>query len=367
MSHRLPLKYVAHLAHKPHSARTWVRPVGLVRRDDPAAAGAWPLAGGWMGFTALDVVMADGEGLSVWRTSPAEYLAAAADKAAAEQLLEKLTAPRADFAGLPMQMPQLMGIVNVTPDSFSDGGQHFTADKAVAGAKHMAAAGATILDIGGESTRPGAEPVSHDEEKRRILPVMSALLADGHVVSADTRHTNIMQAASDTGAQIINDVSGFRDDGAVNVPAAAAARNTEQGFAIAMHMQGAPQTMQANPEYSFAPLDIYDYLEGRIAALQAAGLPLDHIAVDPGFGFGKTVEDNLALIRWTSLFHGLGVPILIGVSRKSTIGKLADAPVADARVPGTVALSLEALAGGAQIHRVHDVGDLKQAFDVWMA
>ena len=367
MSHRLPLRYVAQAAHKPHSARTWVRPVGLVRRDDPAAIEAWPLAGGWMGFTSVDVVMVGEDCLNVWRTSPGAYLAASADKAAAEQLLERLTAPRADFAGLSMSKPQLMGIVNATPDSFSDGGQHFTSEDALAGARDMAEAGAAILDIGGESTRPGAEPVSHDEEKRRILPVISALLADGHVVSADTRHTEVMQAASDAGAQIINDVSGFRDDGAVNVPAGAARTSSDQGYAIAMHMQGAPQTMQANPHYDFAPLDIYDYLEDRIAALLAAGVPADHIAIDPGFGFGKTVADNLALIRWTSLFHGLGVPILIGVSRKSTIGKIADAPVADKRVPGTVALSLEALAGGAQIHRVHDVADMKQAFDVWLA
>ena len=365
MSARLPLNYVQSLKRRPHEIPTWLRPVDLLRDTDPAAIGALPLAGGWMRFRQIDVVMQDSDSISVWRTTPDAYLAASADRNVADSYLERLTAARSDFAGLAMHRPHLMGIVNATPDSFSDGGDHFTSEEAVSGAQNMAADGATILDIGGESTRPGAEPVAEDEEKRRILPVIDRLVAGGHVVSADTRHPAVMQAATEAGAHILNDVSGFREAGSAEVAAKAAHANSSQGFAIIMHMQGAPQTMQTNPDYGFAPLDIYDYLEGQINHLVEAGVPRDHIAIDPGFGFGKTVEDNLDIIRWTSLFHGLGVPLLIGVSRKSSIAKLADAPDAKSRVPGTVALTAQALAGGAQMHRVHDVKDIKQALDVW--
>lgn len=365
MSARLPLNYVRALPKRPHETRTWVRPVNLLRDTDPAAVTALPLAGGWIRFHEIDVVMQDSQSVSVWRTTPDAYLAASADRLVAEAYLDRLTAKRPDFAGLAMHQPHLMGIVNATPDSFSDGGDHFTAEIALSAAQQMAADGASLLDIGGESTRPGAEPVAETEEKRRILPVISELAAAGHVVSADTRHPEVMKAATEAGAHILNDVSGFREAGAALAAADAARANPSLGFAIIMHMQGAPQTMQTNPDYGFAPLDIYDYLEGQIDHLVEAGVPRYHIAVDPGFGFGKTVQDNLEIIRWTSLLHGLGVPLLIGVSRKSSIAKLADAPEAKSRVPGTVALTVQALAGGAQMHRVHDVKAIKQALDVW--
>lgn len=362
---RLPLVYVAAPAQRPHSARTWLRPVGLLRLCDPAAKEAWPLAGGWMGFTLLDVVMRKQDVIEIWRTTPSEYLAQAADKDAAQAYLARLTAPRADFAGLSMAHPRLMGIINATPDSFSDGGEHFNSADAITSAMAMAADGATILDIGGESTRPGAVHVSRHEEAQRIAPIISALAKAGLLVSADTRHGEIMTTASHAGAKILNDVSGFRGAGAAEAAAGVGQADPAKGYVIIMHMQGTPQTMQVNPHYGFAPLDIYDFLEERITALVAAGVRSDHIAIDPGFGFGKTLRDNLALIEWTSLLHGLGVPILIGVSRKSTIAKLADAPDAKMRVPGTIALTLKALEGGAQMHRVHDVAEVKQAIDVW--
>ena len=365
MSSRLSLHYVQALPKRPHEIRTWLRPVGLLRASDPASQNALPLAGGWMRFDTLDVVMQDGDALSVWRTTPDAYLEASADKVFSKDYLNRLTAERAPFAGLSMRCPHLMGIVNATPDSFSDGGDHFSTEDALSGARQMAADGASLLDIGGESTRPGAEPVAEADEKQRILPVIRELVSSDYVVSADTRHPPVMQAATEAGAHILNDVSGFREAGSAEVAAKAAAQNSSQGYAIIMHMQGAPQTMQANPEYGFAPLDIYDYLEGQIETLVQAGVPRNHIAVDPGFGFGKTVQDNLDIMRWVSLFHGLGVPLLIGVSRKSSIAKLADAPDAKSRVPGTVALTIQGFEGGAQMHRVHDVKEIKQALDVW--
>ena len=365
MSDRLPLTYVQALPQRPHAARTWLRPVGLHKRTDPAAAHMLVLAGGWMCFAELDVVMRSESEILVWRTTRDAYLDAAANTTQAEAYLKRLTGPRPDFAGLSMASPQLMGIVNATPDSFSDGGDHFLASDAVSGAQQMAAAGASILDIGGESTRPGAAPVPATEEMQRITPVISELAKQGHIVSADTRHPDVMRAATGAGAHIINDVSGFREAGAPDAVAAAYASNPQQGYAVIMHMQGAPQTMQANPEYGFAPLDIYDYLEAQIGHVMDAGVPFDHIAIDVGFGFGKTVDDNLALIDWMSLFHGLGVPILVGVSRKSTIAKLADASDAKMRVPGTISLTLKALENGAQMHRIHDVAEIKQAMDVW--
>ena len=367
MSERLPLTYVQALPKRPHETRTWLRPVGLMRAHDPAADGALPLAGGWMCFTGLDVIMQSDDAVLVWRTTPDAYHAASANQAMSDAYLGRLTNSRYAFSGLSMASPQLMGIVNATPDSFSDGGDHFQPADALKAALKMAKEGAAILDVGGESTRPGAQPVPTQEEIARINPVISALVADDHLVSADTCHTEVMIAASKAGAHILNDVSGFRDKGAAEAASAAAEANPTQGYAIIMHMQGAPQTMQSNPDYGFAPLDIYDYLEGQIERLQAAGVPPTHIAIDPGFGFGKTIQDNLAIIEWMSLFHGLGVPILVGVSRKSTIAKLADAPDAKSRLPGTVALTLQTVQQGAQMHRVHDVGPVKQAIDVWCA
>ena len=364
----MSIAYVQTLPAAPHDGACWIRPVNLIAWDDPAcSSGYYQLAGGWMAFADVDVIQPDGKGYCACRMSVADWLSQAADKAVAQAYLDRLTKPRPDFAGLSLSEPHIMAIVNVTPDSFSDGGAHFASDDAIAGAKAMAEEGASILDIGGESTRPGAEPVSQQEEMRRILPVIAALSQEGHIVSADTRHTAVMGEALKAGAPIINDVGGFRDYGAPEMMAAGYQMDAGKGFAIIMHMQGTPETMQQNPSYDFAPLDIYIWLEERIKIMQEAGLPLSHIAVDFGFGFGKTPEHNLQIIEWTSLFHGLGVPLLVGVSRKSTIAKLSNGEPADERLGGSLALTMKALHGGAQFYRVHDVSQSKQAISLYLA
>ena len=354
--------------------RLWLRPLSIAPLSELAATPPeyeyLPLAGGPLGFTHLDMVTRRDEGYIAARATIEGARQIAGE--AAEAQLEALSRPRPAFAGLEMDRPHIMGIVNVTPDSFSDGGRFLGAEAAIAHGRQMAAAGATILDIGGESTRPGAEPVTREEELARITPVISALSADGHLISADTRHAAVMGPAMGAGARVINDVSGFTEDGAAEVMAKAHAE-TSDVCAIAMHMQGTPATMQDNPRYGFAPVEVYEVLSGHIDRLLAAGLPRGNIAVDPGFGFGKTPVHNAELIKWTALFHGLGVPVLIGVSRKSSIraklaargGQRGDyGGTADERLGGSLALTLDATAQGAQLIRTHDVPETVQAVAV---
>ena len=266
------LAYVAtpaQLAYLPDMGPTWLRPVACQPLAAfPASLPAdqfLPLAGGWTGFTQLDVVTGDRRaGFTAWRTDISNYKAASADKDRAQAALAALSQPRAAFAGLDMARPHIMGVVNVTPDSFSDGGQFDNIASAVSGARQMGADGANLLDIGGESTRPGATPVSVDEECARTLPVITALSAEGYLVSADTRHAQVMERSLVAGAQIINDVSGFTSDGAPQAMASAYQTDPDQAFAIAMHMQGTPRTMQDNPVYDFAPIDIYEVLKSHI-------------------------------------------------------------------------------------------------------
>ena len=381
----MSLQYTDHFTTPPAGRRLYIRPVNLVawdsaiRRADKRGA-YHRLAGGWMGFCDIDVIYrvtdgpdgkdnGDSAGAKAiaTRLSVSSWLASAAtpEEAAQRQtMLTKLTAPRGDFASLSMAEPHIMGIVNATPESFSDGGVTFDAEHGIANARIMAEQGATILDIGGESTRPGAEPVSYDEEIRRIIPIITALSDDNHIVSADTRHTHVMAQAGAAGASIINDVGGFRDAGAPELMGEMAQAD-RGGYAIAMHMQGTPETMQQNPLYDFAPLDVYDWLEERVACLQSHGLPLSHIAIDPGFGFGKTPAHNLEIINWTSLFHGLGVPLLIGVSRKSSIAKLSKGEEATERLGGSLALTMRAVECGAQMIRTHDVAQTAQSISLY--
>ena len=353
----------------------WLRPVGIAPlnalRSVLDADSALPLAGGPYGFTHLDLVTGKkAAGYKAARVSIAEARQITKDEAAGQ--LAAITSSRQAFAGLPMDKVQVMGIVNVTPDSFSDGGQFFDAEDAIAHGRGMAADGATLLDVGGESTRPGAEPVSTEDELTRITPVISALAKDGHLVSADTRHTAVMGPALAAGARIINNVSGFADEGAAEVMGQTYLSAPTNSFAIAMHMQGTPRTMQDNPKYGFAPIEVFDVLACHIDRLVAAGLPQSHIVVDPGFGFGKTSAHNAEMINWTSLFHGLGVPVLFGFSRKSSIPKLAAlggydggyGASSDERLGGSLALTLAATAQGAQIIRTHDVAETVQAVAV---
>jgi dihydropteroate synthase len=268
-----------------------------------------------------------------------------------------------DCAGRPLDLRRaaVMGILNITPDSFSDGGVFFDRAQALAHAERMVAEGADILDVGGESTRPGAQAVPVEEELERVVPVIEALRARVPVpISIDTSKPEVMRAAVAAGAGLINDVRALRAEGA---PAAAAALAVP---VCLMHMQGEPRSMQDNPQYGDVVAEVRDFLAQRIAAAEAAGIARHRIVIDPGFGFGKTVAHNLQLLRGLDSFAQLGVPVLAGLSRKSLIGKLLDLPV-ERRVSASVALALLAVQNGARIVRVHDVGPTIEAIRMWEA
>ncbi|MEL6619094.1 MAG: dihydropteroate synthase [Pseudomonadota bacterium] len=260
--------------------------------------------------------------------------------------------------------PALMGILNVTPDSFSDGGQHDDITSAVEHARRLTCEGAAIIDIGGESTRPGAQTVAPAEEIARTSPVIEAIRDAGITtpISIDTRKAAVAQAALDAGATIINDVSGLTFDAAL---APLCARRKVP--LVVMHAQGDPTTMQNDPQYENVLLDVYDWLSARIDALVAQGIAREDITIDPGIGFGKTLHHNLALLQRLSLFHGLGVPILLGASRKRFIGTIGNAPQAADRAPGSVGVALAAASQGIQLIRAHDIADHAQAIALWRA
>ena len=350
------------------AARLYIRPL-QISSNSSAIGKAVPFLGTQGRYSAVEVtirsvagdiaerhVLPTSELLSWLETSQPEF------KDTASDLLDRLSEPRGSFAGLDMQQPHVMGVLNVTPDSFSDGGDRYDSSRAVADGLRMMEQGATILDIGGESTRPGAAPVTLDEELRRVIPVVSKLAEAGALISIDTRHAKVMTEAVAAGAGIINDVTALEGD-AESLEAAAKARVP----VILMHMQGTPQTMQQNPTYQDAALDIYDYLEQRIAACVAAGIPKNMIAIDPGIGFGKTIEHNLRLLDALALFHGTGCPVLLGVSRKGFIGKLSRDEAPKDRVAGSLACALAGLQRGIQMYRVHDVGETSQAFAIAQA
>ncbi len=256
--------------------------------------------------------------------------------------------------------PYLMGIVNVTPDSFSDGGEYADQKRAIAHAIDLCEQGADIIDIGGESTRPGAKSVSVQEEIDRVCPVIEGVKDHAKWVSIDSRNTETMAEAVRCGANIINDVNSLRDNGAI----ALAARKGV--YVCLMHMLGEPGTMQKNPQYNNVVNEIFDFLDERISDCVAGGISKSHIIVDPGIGFGKTLEHNLALIGNISKFHDLRVPLLLGVSRKSFIEKISPKATVDKRLPGSVAAMLWAAEQGVQIFRVHDVWQARQALDVYL-
>ena len=275
--------------------------------------------------------------------------------------LSRISAVRGPLCGLSMDRPRIMGVVNTTPDSFSDGGQLPNAAAAIAHSLALSNAGADILDIGGESTRPGANPVSVDQELERVLPVIEGLVAEGceTPISIDTRKAVVARAALAAGAVMFNDVSALTHETS-NLDIA-----RDAPAICLMHAQGDPRTMQQDPKYENVVAEVYGFLAERIATCEAAGIPRSRIAVDPGIGFGKTLAHNLALLRNLSAFHGLGCPILLGVSRKGFIGKLSGQPIADRRAPGSIAAGLAGLAQGVQILRVHDVAETVQAVRVW--
>lgn len=319
---------------------------------DPARApGAVPLAGGWCRFAQVEVLE---------RGRPAQVVPVS-ELAPAD--LVRLTAPRPDFGGLTLDRPRIMGILNVTPDSFSDGGLFLKPEAALMAARRMAA-GAEILDIGGESTRPGASPVAATEEIGRTAPVIAALRAGGLElpISIDTRKAAVAGAAFAAGASILNDVTALQHD-----PAMAALAAAQGCPVILMHSLGDPATMQDDPRYDDVLLDVYDALADRLAEAEAAGIARARLMVDPGIGFGKTLEHNLALLARLSLFHNLGVPVLLGASRKRFIGTIGAEAEAARRMPGSLAVALQGLAQGVQMIRVHDVAETRQAVSLWQA
>ena len=253
-----------------------------------------------------------------------------------------------------------MGVVNVTPDSFSDGGRYASTEAAVAHARTLIAEGADILDIGGESTRPGAEVVTLDEECGRVLPVIEALAGSGVPISVDTRKPALMRDAIAAGASLVNDIS--------SLEAAQALETVAQTSAAVclMHKQGEPGTMQQNPLYENVVLEVRDYLAGRIEAALKAGIARERIVIDPGFGFGKTQEHNLELVRHLSQLTKLGVPVLAGLSRKAMLGRMTGRE-AHERVHASVAAAIYAVEQGASIVRVHDVTATRDALAVWFA
>jgi dihydropteroate synthase len=276
--------------------------------------------------------------------------------------IEAITTRPLAFAGLVSPRPLVMGILNITPDSFSDGGRHFDASAAIEAGHAMLQAGADILDIGGESTRPGAEPVLPDEEIARVIPVVREL-AKAAPVSIDTRHAATMQAALEAGAEIINDVTALRHD-----PAAVDFLARNQAPVVLMHMPGTdPRSMQAQAEYADVVLDVARFLRDRVATLEALGIARARIAIDPGIGFGKTMAHNLALIEALPILAQIGCPIMLGASRKRFIGTLSGVEQAEARLAGSLAVALAGAARGAAILRVHDVAETIQALAVWQA
>ncbi len=324
-----------------------------------------------MAFTLLSLFLRDGsdrilhgvqdpETLRLWSQGEGEAVDAHVGR-----LFQTLTRPRAPFAGLerPDSKPLVMGILNVTPDSFSDGGVHWGPQSghhvALTSGLAMLEAGATILDVGGESTRPGADPVPPDEEIARVVPVIRELANRGAVVSIDTYHAATMGAALDAGALIVNDITGLTGD-----PEALPLVARRRAPVVVMHIQGEPRTMQSDPTYADAPLDVMDWLSERLRTCREAGLSNDLLCVDPGIGFGKTVAHNLQILEATAQFLGLGAEVLVGASRKSLIGKLCGVGVPRERLPGSLAIATAAAARGAAILRVHDVPETVQALTV---
>lgn len=264
------------------------------------------------------------------------------------------------FQNLVSSRPLVMGIINVTPDSFSDGGLFASTESALRHAAQLIEEGADLLDVGGESTRPGGTPVSVQEELHRIIPVVKALSSMNTPVSVDTSKPEVMRAAIEAGAVMINDVNALRAPGALEAIA-------EGGVAVClMHMQGDPLSMQANPQYNDVVAEVKDFLRQRLNAAEAAGIPCERLVIDPGFGFGKTLSHNIELLRHLDQFMDMGVPVLVGLSRKSMLGKITGNEVGD-RIHASVAAALLARAKGARILRVHDVKATRDALAVYDA
>ena len=343
--------------------RTLLRPTGFVDSPFGHDGKVARLAGGLNWFGLVELINIEGGKRVSTEIVPVEGIEDRFDEAAA-----------ADWARIialrpPLQMgertvrldqPQVMGIINATPDSFSDGGAYADAAAAAEAGAQMAAEGAAIIDVGGESTRPGAATVWEGDEIERVMPVVQQLAASGSAVSIDTRKAGVMSAAIGAGAKLVNDVSALTWD-----PQSALVVANANLPVVLMHHQGDPQSMQKDPRYDDVLVEVFLWLEERIKAADMAGIAREKILVDPGIGFGKAIAHNLELINGLALLHGLGCPIVFGASRKRMVGALANEAPAERRLPGSLTLALKAVEQGAQIIRVHDVPETVQALKVW--
>jgi dihydropteroate synthase len=343
--------------------RTLIRPTAFVDSPFGHDGKVARLAGGLNWFAGVELIGVDGDARVSTELVPVEGIEDRFDEGMAAQW-KALTSPRPALQlgerTIRLDQPQVMGIVNVTPDSFSDRGKLEDPTAAAEAGADMAAEGAAIVDIGGESTRPGAKPVWEGDEIGRVVPVIRQLAAGGVAVSADTRKADVMTAAIGAGARMINDVSALTyDDRSAGVVAASGLP------VVLMHHKGPPETMQDDPRYDDVLVEVYLWLEARIDAAQEAGIKRDLILIDPGFGFGKKLAHNLELMNGLALLHSLGCPIIIGPSRKRTIGALSGEAPVEKRLGGSIAFALKAAEQGAQVLRVHDVFESVQALRVW--
>jgi dihydropteroate synthase len=347
--------------------RHYLRPTGFVDAPFGLDGQVARLAGGMLWFSAVEVIaLEDGRRIGV------ELVPVSAIEPALDRLGEEARRAWAHITGqraplrlgdrvIRLDQPQVMGILNVTPDSFSDGGRFADAQAAADAGFAMAGEGAALIDVGGESTRPGARAVWEQDEADRVEPVVRRLAASGTAVSVDTRKGLVMERALAAGAGIVNDVSALTFD--ERAPAVVASSGCP---VVLMHHQGTPETMQDAPTYHRpVPFAVYDWLADRIEAAVASGIARDRILVDPGIGFGKTLQHNLSVLNHLALYHGLGCPIVLGASRKRMIGALSGEAPADRRLAGSLALALKAADQGVQIVRVHDVPETVQALRVW--
>ena len=343
--------------------RTLLRPTGFVDSPFGHDGKVARLAGGMTWFSMIELIAVDAQKRVSTELLPVEGIESRFDDDMAEQW-RRLIAPRSllqlGSRTVRLDQPHVMAIVNITPDSFSDGGRLADAETAIVAGADMAADGAAILDIGGESTRPGAKPVWAGDEIGRVVPVIGRLAASGAAISIDSRKAEVMEAALAAGAQMVNDVSALTFD-----PRSAETIAAAGVPIVLMHHQGDPQTMQQDPRYDDVLVEVYLWLEERIAAAEAAGIAREKILVDPGFGFGKTVAHNLELMNGLAIFHSLGCPLVVGASRKRTIGALSNEAPADKRLAGSITLALKAVEQGVQIVRVHDVFETVQSLKVW--
>ena len=343
--------------------RTLIRPTAFVDSPFGHDGKVARLAGGMTWFAAVELLAVEDDCRTATELVPVEGIESRFDGDMAAQW-KALTSARAPLQlgerTIRLDQPQVMGIVNATPDSFSDGGRFADAPAAAEAGAQMATDGAAIIDVGGESTRPGARMIWQGDEIERIGPVIRQLAGGGAAVSADTRKADVMTAAIEAGARLINDVSALTyDDRSASVVAASGVP------VVLMHHKGPPETMQDDPHYDDVLVEVYQWLEERIAAALDAGIARDKILIDPGFGFGKKLAHNLELMNSLAIFHSLGCPLVVGASRKRTIGALSNEAPADRRLGGSIAFALKAAEQGVQLLRVHDVFETVQALRVW--